>query len=574
MVCQLRTSGDSIRIYSKTPGNTTLHSVPQVLPQGDFNLDAENLGKLKAKRSVIQSAISMAMGTSSSRILGFLRDALFYALFPRAVTDSWVVAFQLPNMFRRLLGEGSLTPSFVPQYVEAQRHSPERARQLASAVFSIVFTVATLISIVCFVYMDSIIWTLVGDPRGFAAVPGKVEQTVYLARIMIFYLILVSTYAFHMAVANTHGYFFLPAIGPTLFNLGLIGSMLMGWEFGAYPGATPSLGVIFGGVLQVGVVIWLLWREQLLPRWTLNWRVPGVARVFVNMGPGLFSLGVFQLMTLMNTYFAARLPQGTQSYVYVADRILELPQSLIAVSIGTALLPRFSQLSGAVDRGEFLLEANRAVRILMYLSLPAAVGMYFLSLPMTQALFMRGAFSAEDAEKTASIVKIYSVLMLFSSLSRITTPAFYAMKNTLLPAAVALGVLLNHLILGPFLINKYGLTGLALATSVSAFLYVGVLQIFFHFWIGRLGYGRVALSVLRLAPALAALAAICHYLHAPLQAFFMDYVTPVGARPLALGALIGIGMLSYFLLSVLFGSIEAKQVRDILLRRLRKAQAA
>jgi putative peptidoglycan lipid II flippase len=267
------------------------------------------------KQSVIRSAMSMAVGTFSSRILGFVRDAVMLGLFPRGVTDAWVVAFRLPNLFRRLLGEGSLAVSFIPVYVDARAHSKERAQHLSNAVFTIVTSVAVMISVACFVWMEPIIRYLVDDPRGFAAVPGKVEQTIYLARIMIFYLALVSMYAYHMAIANTLGHFFIPAIGPTLFNLGLIVFTVFRFELGTYPGSSQSWGVIFGGVLQAGVVFWLLIKLDVLPRLSFKWGGPDVRKVFLNMVPGLFGLGVYQVMLIVNTKFAARLSEGAQSYI-------------------------------------------------------------------------------------------------------------------------------------------------------------------------------------------------------------------------------------------------------------------
>ncbi len=520
--------------------------------------------KPKQKQSVIRSAISMALGTFSSRILGFLRDAVMFAYFPRTVTDAFVVAFRLPNMFRRLLGEGSLSVSFIPIYVEARAHSHERARKLSDAVFTIVFAMSVVISVACFVYMDEILWYLVGDPRGFASVPGKVEQTIYLARIMIFYLVLVSTFAFHMAVANTLGYFFIPAMGPTMFNFGLILFTVTRFEVGRYPGSTQSWGVIVGGVLQMGIVLWLLVRTGHLPRLSWRWRAHGVARVFGNMLPGLFGIGVFQVMTIVNTKFAARLTEGAQSYIYLADRILELPQSLIAVSLGAALLPRFSELHSGGERDKFLQEANQAVRMLLYLSLPAAVGMYVLSLGIVQVLFMHGAFHEADAQGTARVIEIYAVLLLFSSLSRVTAPAFYALKNTWLPACVALFVLLVHIGVGPYLVASYGLPGLASATSASAVLNILLLQIFFYFWIGPLGYASIFLSAVRLLPALGVLAGFCFLTFAPTSDFLAGFLRLGSARTVALSLVIGIGMILYFYVSVLCGSLEARQVVGML----------
>lgn len=519
------------------------------------------------QRSVIRSALAMAVGTFSSRILGYVRDAVMLHLFPTTVTDAFVVAFRLPNIFRRLLGEGALSASFIPVYSDARVASAERARQVSSAVFTIVFSVAVLISVTCFVFMEPILDYLVGDPQGYAAVPGKFERTVYLSRIMIFYLVLVSTYAFHMAVANTAGYFFVPAFGATLFNFGLIVFTLLPFEIGAHPGSSMAWGVIAGGVLQMGVVAWLLWRLRVLPRLTLAWGGSEVRRVFLNMVPGLFGLGVYQVMMIVNTKFAARLGEGAQTYIYTADRILELPQSLIAVSLGAALLPRFSSLEATGERAQFLAEANQAVRMLLFLSLPAAVGMWVLAGPITEVLFMRGQFGPRDAAVVAEIVTIYGVLMLFSSLTRVTTPAFYALKNTWLPAVVAFFILCVHIVLGDRLVDEFGVVGLAMSTSATAVLNVLVLQYFFYRMIGPLGYGSIFVSVLRMIPALGALGAFAHFAYAWLHGLLG--AIPEG-RTLALALVIGVGMLIYFGVARACGSETAVKVAGIMNRRLRR----
>lgn len=512
----------------------------------------------------------MASGTFSSRILGFVRDAVMLALFPRTVTDAFVVAFKLPNMFRRILGEGSLSVSFIPIYVEAKAKSPLEGERLRDAIFTIVLALSIFISVACFVFMEPILRFLVDDPRGFASVPGKVEQTIYLGRIMIFYLVLVTTYAFHMAVANTFGHYFIPSIGPTLFNLGLIIFTILPFELGAYAGATQSWGVIVGGALQAGVVFWLLWREGHLPRFTLRWRDSRVAQVFRNMVPGLFGLGVFQVMTIVNMKFAASLQEGAQSYIYAADRILELPQSLIAVSLGAALLPRFSELHSAGDKGRFLGEANQAVRMLLYLSLPAAVGMYVLARPIVEVLFMRGEFNAADANAVSRVVEVYSVLMLFSSLSRITAPAFYALKNTWLPALVAFFVLALHIAIGGVLVREHGLVGLATATSLSSVLNIVILQFFFFFLIGPLGYASILISVFRLLPGLFALAVVCQ-LGYPFLLEVLEFTgSGMVARTLALAATIGVGMAIYFLVTSICGSEASHKVLSTFRRRILK----
>jgi putative peptidoglycan lipid II flippase len=249
---------------------------------------------------------------------------------------------------------------------------------------------------------------------------------------------------------------------------------------------------------------------------------------------------------------------------------LELPQSLIAVSLGAALLPRFSDLNTSGERGKFLGEANQAVRMLLYLTLPAAVGMWVLAAPITEVLFMRGAFNPTDAAATSSIVEIYAVLMLFSSLSRVTAPAFYAMKNTWLPAAVAFFVLIVHILVGSWAVDIYGLTGLATATSASSILNIIILQICFFFMIGPLGYGSILISAAKMLPGLAALGAFCYYVYPVTLEALAPFCGLMMARTVTLTLVIALGSVLYFFVTSLTGSETAEKVVGILRRRLRK----
>lgn len=503
------------------------------------------------KPSVLRSALAMSAGTTTSRILGFIRDALMFALFPRTVTDAFVVAFRLPNLFRRVLGEGSLSLSFIPSFVAARDRSVEEGEHLAAGVFTVIFAVTTVLAVAGFVGMESIIRFWVGDPSGYGALPEQLARTVWMARVMIFYLVLVSTYAFHSAVLNALGEFFVPALGPTLFNLGLIIFTVFPFSLGPYAGASQAWGVLFGGVLQAGVVWRLLVKMKHPPR--LKWpefRGP-VARVFGEMLPGMFALGLFQVIALVNTKYASGLDEGTQSYLYAADRVLELPQSLIAVSLGSALLPRFAEL--VRNRPAFLNEASEAAKILLFLTLPAAIGMFCLAGGITEVLFQRGAFSPGDALATARVVEVYAFLLLFSGLSRISLPAFAATGNSWVPASAAAFVLLVHLFVAPWAVDLYGLTGLAGATAFAGLLNVVLLQTFFHFKIGPLHYFELATSFARALPGALALAGFCFWVYPTL----VDRGWP---RALTLGLVILWSVVLYFASAFILKSPEAKSL--------------
>ncbi len=479
----------------------------------------------------------MALGTFSSRILGFVRDALMLALFDRGATDAFVVAFRLPNMFRRILGEGALSASFVPLFVEARRLDRDRGRFLAGGVYTVVLCVAALVSTLGFFFMPQIIDFLVDDPRGFGAIPGKIEQTVHLAQIMAFYLILVTTYAFFTSMANTLGYFFWPAVGPTLFNLGLIIAMVLPQRWFSVEGESLAWGVMGGGVLQLATVLYILIRSGELPK--LGWRwTKSVRRVFLHTAPGLVGLGVFQLMTIVNTMFAARLGEGAQSFIYAADRILELPQSMVAVSLGAALLPRYSELEASGNRVGFLKETEGSIQALLHLMVPASLGMWFLAEPITQVLFMRGQFSGANAAATAEVVQVYAALLLSTSLSRILAPAFYALKNTWLPAAVAVAVLLVHIGIGHYLVDALGLKGLAMATALSSALNLLLLLVFFHILIGQIPYTNLFKYLVRHLPGFIVVALLCGWGYPFILSKMNLWTSESVARGLTLGIVV------------------------------------
>lgn len=505
----------------------------------------------------------MSVGTMLSRVLGFIRDALIFAFFDRTITDAFVVGFRIPNLFRRLLGEGSLSVSFIPVFVEYLKTNPDpqKAKDLSNATFSALMTLTTSLALLLFIYMEEVVWLLVGNEQGYAAVPGKMDLTVYFSRIMVLYLILVTTYAYFMAICNAVHSFFWPALAPAVFNLLAIMFILFP-DFGVR-GEVLAWGVVAGGLGQLLLTAWTVAKLGYFPRWSFKWRGTGFSWVLSNMGPGLLGLGVLQVMTLVNTRLAAGLAEGAQSYIYAADRILELPQSLIAISLGTALLPRYSEYMAHNEDFRLLEEARGALRMLLYLSIPSAIGMYFLAVPLTDTLFRRGSFTVYDTYQTALVVQVYAALLMFSSISKVTIPAFYAIKNTRLPALIAAGVLIVHVFLGYQLVQTQGLVGLATATAISGFLNMFVLQIFFNFRFGRLGNGALWFSLMRIMPAATCLWAICVYGH-PL----FSEVVPSRVATLALDVSLGAG--AYFLVSYLCGSPEAERLLGRLFRRLPK----
>ncbi|MCB0356616.1 MAG: murein biosynthesis integral membrane protein MurJ [Bdellovibrionales bacterium] len=523
----------------------------------------EELKKDERNQSVILSAGLMSLGTLGSRILGLLRDVVLAAFFSRTVTDAFVVAFSFPNKFRRLLGEGSLSVSFIPVYIEAREKTPEQAQQLSHGIFTLLVLVSSLLCVLGIIFMEPIMELLVGG-KGFISVAGKLDITIFLARIMFSYLFLVSTYAFCMALLQAHQQFFLAALAPALFNLTFIILAMLPIKGVAVPGTLLAWAVIFGGVVQAITVIIPLWRQNLMPKLIWRWKSKKVLMVLKNMVPGIIGMGVLQFLTLVNINYASQLSEGSHSYIYWADRILELPQSLIAISLGAALLPTLSQLWAKDRKTEMLKQGQDHFLTLLFLAMPSAVGMYVLAQPIVEVLYLRGRFTLQDAVTTAEVVKIYSVLLVAVSLSKVVVPNFYAVKNTWLPAITSVLSIVCHIVLAYFLVKSHGLNGLIISMTISGYINLILTMGYYQKLIGPLQWKYLSKNFLHFIPALLAMGIFAKYFYE----FFigMSVTTHVTLqKSLVLLVTIALSIVIYFVVSSLTKVPQADKV----LRRLK-----
>lgn len=503
--------------------------------------------KNNKNQGVVRSAAAMSAGTLMSRILGLVRDMVLAAGFSTSFKDAFVVAFRLPNLFRRLFGEGSLNVSFIPVYVEKKSLSPGSETELSSAVFSLLILITSSLSLLGVLFMPEIMAKVLAG-EGFQSIPGKMHMTIVLGRIMFSYLFLVTTYAFFMAISNAHKKFLIPALAPALFNLVFIVFALLPNEWGKVEGEVAAWGVLVGGVFQVILVGLQLLKMGKLPYFTLKFKTPGVSTVLKNMLPGLLGLGVLQIMSVVNIYFASRLGEGSHSYIYFADRILELPQSLIAISLGAALLPTLSEYWSSGENKKMRDFGQYSLRLLLFLALPSAVGMFILAEPIVNLLYGRGEFSPVDVQVTANIVRLYSFLLVASSFVKVLIPSFYAIKNTITPAVASVICLVLHLIMAHFFTNIWGLNGLVLATVLSGFTNMFLLLFFYFKYIGAFVFKPMFSSVFKMLVPLFGLALISHFGHILL----VSLIDPGFIYKLMLLPLIAIAGLVYFILAHFF----------------------
>jgi len=433
----------------------------------------------KAERKKVSiNALKMASGTMTSRVLGFLRDMALAAFFDRTVTDAWTTAFRLPNLFRRLFGEGSLAVSFIPVFIDLQVKDPSgvRARNLVNAFYTLLMIFLATFTVLGVWGMRDILHVLLH--ADYSLVPGKFELTLRMARLMFSFVFFVCTYAYMAGLLNALGSFALPALAPALFNVAVLAFTLMPPSWFLHRGDGLALGVAIGGMLQAAILWPMLKAKNYLPEWNFLIWSADIREVLRRLLPGLMGLGLLQFMTLLNLHFASHLPEGSISSVYWADRLLELPLSLVAVSIGTALLPRLSELWSQGDKGAVAKTTEDSFLLNIYLAWPAALGLFFLAEPIIEVLFKRGHFTGDDVMRTSNVLQVYAVTLLFMSSVRVLIPAYYAAKNTWAPALFAGAGLLLHVFLAPRLMANMGLQGLVISALFSALLNLVLLVAF------------------------------------------------------------------------------------------------
>lgn len=514
---------------------------------------------------VVRYALAMALGTTSSRVLGLVREIIFAALFPRAVTDAWIAAFRLPNMFRRLFGEGSLSVSFVPVFVEARVRddgSGRRARVLMDGFFTLLVGFLATLTVLGILFPEPVLRVLL-DPE-YVAQTEKFLLTVHMARIMFGFVFLICVYAYFMGILNALGVYGLPAMAPMLFNVAMIVSTLLPTDRFSSVGDGLAWGVIIGGVLQAGLLVPALMKRGYLPRLSFHWNAD-IAKVLTNMVPGLFGLGLLQITTLVNMRFASQLGEGPISWINWADRLLELPLSLISVSLGTALLPTLSDLWARGHKEKMSETMNFTLRLNVYVCMGAALGLYFLAEPIVRVIFEHGRFRAEDTLATAGVLRVWALIMIPTACVRVLAPSYYAIKNTWFPACVSAFCLAVHVTIAPLMMERWGLTGLNLSSLTSATLNFTLLMVFYRVLIAPFAYGRLFLQVLRFLVPGIALVAVVH-LH-PFLVGFLGGTFP--AQLAALGLSIFAGALAYAVVSHWMNLNEWNETARRLLGKIR-----
>jgi putative peptidoglycan lipid II flippase len=468
------------------------------VPESDFG----------AQEGVVRATGAIGLATLLSRILGFVRDMVVARAFGAGLaTDAFFVAFRIPNLLRRLLAEGALSTAFIPVFTEYLVTHPRgeflRMIRSVAGAFSLTLCGVSLLGILLAPWVVSLM------APGFSASPEKATLTARLTRLMFPYLLFVGLAALAMGVLNAHRRFFTPALGPVALNVSMIAAVVFLTPRLDAPITGLAIGVLVGGLGQFLIQVPDLRRTgvSLVP--SLELSHPALARMAALLGPSVFGLAAVQLSVFVNTLLASLLREGSISYLYYADRVVEFPLGVFGVAVATAAMPPMAEQAARRDLRRLTDTLNFALRLSCFVAVPASVGLLVLRDPIVRVLFEYGRFQSVDARATAWALAFYALGLTAFSAVRIVAQAFYALGDVKTPVrvgilSVALNVVLALLFMWPL---AHG--GLALASSCSAAFNLFCLLRLLRRRLGPLGGRAMLLSLSRIGAGSGILAIWC-----------------------------------------------------------------
>ncbi len=416
--------------------------------------------------------------TMVSRVLGMAREAVMASVLgANKYTDIFLVAFRLPNMFRRFFGEGAFSAGFVPLFSQRLHGDGgiDQAKVFSEEVLAVFLPFLFVFTLIGQLVMPGLVWALA------SGLPGESEHlAVVLSRITFPYLMLISLVSLFSGVLNSMHRFTAAAFAPALLNLMMLTALLLVPTGGVASVTALAWSVVVGGVIQLALVWWAAKRAGISLRLRRPRMTPAVKQFFLVVFPALISAGVYQISVLIDTQFLSHLPEGAISHFNYADRLNQLPLGIIGSALGTAILPAISRYVGQGNPAEAMKVQNQALDIAMLLTLPAAIALAVIGIPVVSLVYRHGEFTPQDAIVTGNTLGLFALGLPAYVLVKVFTPAFFAREDTKTPLMIALVVLAFNVALNFALVGPYGLYGLAVALMLTAWLNCSLLYYILH----------------------------------------------------------------------------------------------
>jgi len=513
--------------------------------------------------SVVKAAGVVGVATFSSRILGFVRDMVLARLFGATpAADAFFVAFRIPSLLRELFAEGAMSSAFIPVFTEYRTmRTKQEAWELASAVFTTLLTIVTVVTIVGILAAPWLVQILA---PGFQANPDKLALTTLLARVMFPYLLFVSLAALAMGMLNSVRAFAAPAFSPLFLNLFIIVCAVFVSPHLEEPIIGAAIGVVAGGAAQFAMQLPSLKLRGLLFGFRFEPGHPGLRRIGALMVPSLIGLSVTQInltvSTILGSFFA-----GGPTYLFYGMRLIQFPLGIFGVALATAILPTLSAQAarGALD--ELRTTLGFGLRMILFIMIPAMLGLILLRTPIVHLFFEHGTFTAHDTAETALAVLCYAVGLWAFGGVRIIVAAFYSLQDTKTPAVSAAIAVAANLLFSLSLMSPLGAAGLALATALAAMVNGGILVAVLNRRLGGVEWEAVGRSSLRVIVACVPMVIACWWVAGvPVWAHPADWVE----KSVMLFVAIALSISSYLGVHALLRSEELDVVWDMVRRKL------
>ena len=511
------------------------------------------------------------IATLTSRILGLARDQVLAAFFGAGNDmDAFVVAFRVPNLVRDLFAEGAMSAAFVPTFTrELSLKGKTEAWRLGNNVVNGLLIVTGALVVAGIVFARPLVALYAGD---FARVPGKLELTAQLTRLLLPFLTMVAIAAAAMGMLNSLHHYFVPALSPAMFNVATIVGVVALTPLMPRAGLPPIMAVaisaLAGGLGQAAIQWPPLRREGFRYRAIFEPRDAALRRILVLMGPGTIGLAATQVNLFVNTLLATSQGTGAASWLTYAFRLMYLPIGLFGASIGTAVLPAVSRHAAAGDAEAIRRTVSRGLALMLVLNVPATLGLVVLAGPIVQLLFERGRFLPADTAATASALRLYAVGLAGYSAVRIASPTFYAIGESRVPAAVSAAAIVVNLAASVLLVRTVGFAGLALGTSLAAIANAALLLWLLRRRLGGLDARRLLSTLAKIAASAVVMAIAAAWIQRA-----MDRALPgagVAARAFRLAFSIGGGLAALAIAAKLSRIDEFDDVTSLIFGRVRK----
>ena len=452
------------------------------------------------KRNITKAAGLMSVATFISRILGYIKDMILAVFFgATGLSDTFFVAFRIPNLLRELFAEGSMSSAVIPVLTEHQtKYGDEEAKRLVRIIFTSITIFVGLICVLGIIFAPAIVTAIA---PGFLNMPDKFSLTVLLTRLMFPFLLFISLAAIVMGALNTRRIFFIPAVAPAMLNITIIAAVLLLAPGMEQPIIAVAIGVAIGGLVQFAFQLPSFFKNgySLTPQY--DFRHPGLKKISILILPATMGMAVAQINIFISTILASYLVEGSITYLYYSMRLIQFPIGIFGVAMGMAVLPTLSEHAVKGDFDSLRSDFSFALRLLFFMTIPAMAGLIALREPIVNILFQRGRFDYAATIGTSQALLFYSLGIWAMVGVRIVTVSFYSMQDTKTPVKVAVIALLTNIILSLIFMGPLKHSGLALANAVASSVNFTALFFMLRKKLGRVEGRKIAASFIKISTA-------------------------------------------------------------------------